>query len=128
MKLHHCEVTQDDFTASTPNGNVAMKNILGHFPGKSGRAIVLTGHYDTKLLPNFVGADDGGSSAGFLLEMASVLDGAPHKDDIYLVWFDGEEAFKEWTATDSIYGSRHLAGSGPTKASSAASRRSSTSI
>lgn len=109
LKLRHCEVTQDDFTASTPNGSVAMKNILARFPGKSGRAVVLTGHYDTKLLPNFVGADDGGSSAAFLLEMAAVLDGAPHKDDIYLVWFDGEEAFKEWTATDSIYGSRHLA-------------------
>jgi glutaminyl-peptide cyclotransferase len=26
-----------------------------------------------------------------------------------LIFFDGEEAFKEWTATDSIYGSRHLA-------------------
>lgn len=109
VKLRHCEVAQDDFTAKTPNGDVAMKNIIARFPGRSGRAIVLTGHYDTKLLPNFTGADDGGSSAGFLLEMASVLDGAPHKDDIYLVWFDGEEAFKEWTATDSIYGSRHLA-------------------
>lgn len=26
-----------------------------------------------------------------------------------LIFFDGEEAFKEWTSTDSIYGSRHLA-------------------
>jgi len=109
LKTRHCEVATDDFTATTPNGAVAMKNIIARFPGKSGRAIVLTGHYDTKLLPNFVGADDGGSSAGFLLEMAAILDGAPHKDDIYLVWFDGEEAFKDWTATDSLYGSRHLA-------------------
>jgi Zn-dependent M28 family amino/carboxypeptidase len=109
LKLHHCEVTQDDFTAQTPVGPVAMKNIIARFPGKSGRAIVLTGHYDTKVLPNFVGADDGGSSTGFLLEMAAILDGAAHKDDIYLVWFDGEEAYKEWTATDSVYGSRHLA-------------------
>ena len=110
LKARHCEVTQDDFTASTPNGGIAMKNIIARFPGKSGRAIVLTGHYDTKLLSNFVGADDGGSSTGFLLEMAAILDGAPHKDDIYLVWFDGEEAIKDWTATDSLYGSRHLAG------------------
>jgi glutaminyl-peptide cyclotransferase len=109
LKLRHCEVAQDDFTAATPNGPIAMKNIIARFPGKSGRAIVLTGHYDTKLLPGFVGANDGGSSAGFLLEMAAVLDGAPHKDDIYLVWFDGEEAFKNWTSTDSLYGSRHLA-------------------
>lgn len=26
-----------------------------------------------------------------------------------LVFFDGEEAYKHWTATDSLYGSRHLA-------------------
>ena len=25
-----------------------------------------------------------------------------------LLFFDGEEAFKSWSATDSIYGSRHL--------------------
>jgi len=109
LKLHHCTVTQDDFTAQTPKGAVGMKNIIAKFAGTSGRAIVLTGHYDTKVLPGFVGANDGGSSAGFLLEMANVIDGAAHKDDVYLVWFDGEEAYKEWTATDSVYGSRHLA-------------------
>lgn len=26
-----------------------------------------------------------------------------------MIFFDGEEAFKEWSATDSIYGARHLA-------------------
>jgi glutaminyl-peptide cyclotransferase len=109
LKVRHCQVTQDDFTARAPQGPVAMKNIIARFAGTSGRAIVLSGHYDTKVLPNFVGAADGGSSAGFLLEMAAVLDGAPHKDDIYLVWLDGEEAFKDWSATDSLYGSRHLA-------------------
>jgi len=71
LKPHHCEVSQDDFTAQTPNGAIGMKNIIARFAAnaqsKSGRAIVLTGHYDTKLLPNFVGADDGGSSTGFLL-------------------------------------------------------------
>ena len=28
---------------------------------------------------------------------------------IIVVFFDGEEAFKDWTSTDSIYGSTHLA-------------------
>jgi glutaminyl-peptide cyclotransferase len=87
-----------------------MKNIVARFPGTSGRAVVFTGHYDTKILPGFVGANDGGSSGGFLLEMANVIDGMPHKDDLYLVWFDGEEAFnREWAGTDNTYGSRHLA-------------------
>lgn len=111
LKLRGCEAAPDDFTASTPLGAVAMRNIIARFPGKSGRAVVFTGHYDTKTMPgtNFVGANDGGSSAGFLLEMARTLKGRAHKDDVYLVWFDGEEAFAQWTERDSLYGSRHLA-------------------
>src|SRR5258708_24136641 len=87
-----------------------MKNIIARFPGRSGRAIVVTGHYDKKKFPGraFVGANDGGSSAGFVLEMAAALDGEPRTDDIYLVWFDGEEAIRNWSETDSLYGSRHL--------------------
>jgi Zn-dependent M28 family amino/carboxypeptidase len=111
LKQYGCQTSEDNFTAQTPQGAVAMKNIIARFPGKSGRAIVFTGHYDTKLLPGikFVGANDGGSSTGLLLEMARALAGKPRKDDVYLVWFDGEEAFGEWSATDSLYGSRHLA-------------------
>lgn len=113
--IHHelaargCEVTADKFTANTPDGPVPMENIIAKFPGKSGRAIAITGHYDTKKLANFVGANDGGSSTGFLLELASVLQGQPRTDDLYLVFFDGEEAIHEWSGTDSLYGSRHLA-------------------
>jgi glutaminyl-peptide cyclotransferase len=109
--VHGCQVTQDSFTAHTPAGAIAMVNIIARFPGRSGRAVVLTGHYDTKKMAGmrFVGADDGGSSTAFLLEMAATLDGMPHEDDIDLVWFDGEEAFGQWSETDSLYGSRHLA-------------------
>jgi Zn-dependent M28 family amino/carboxypeptidase len=111
LKLRGCEVSQDSFTGHTPLGPVAMVNVIARFPGKSGRAIVLTGHYDTKKMAGvrFVGADDGGSSTAFLLEMAATLEGMPHDDDIDLVWFDGEEAFGQWSETDSLYGSRHLA-------------------
>lgn len=107
-----CELIADPFTAQSPDGPVPMENILCKFPAKSGasgKAIAITGHYDTKKMAGFVGANDGGSSTGFLLELAAVLQGAPRTDDIYLVFFDGEEAFHEWTDTDSLYGSRHLA-------------------
>src|SRR6202030_4239003 len=57
----------------------------------------------------FVGANDGGSSTGFLLELARVENSMSHADDIVLVWFDGEEAYGEWSDTNGIYGSRHLA-------------------
>ncbi|HSW50375.1 MAG TPA: M28 family peptidase [Bryobacteraceae bacterium] len=110
LKQCRCEVIEDNFTARTPKGAVAMKNIIARFRGSSGRAIAVSGHYDTKIFDfHFVGANDAGSSTGFLLEMARVLTGKPRKDDVYLVWFDGEEAVGEWSDTDGIYGSRHLA-------------------
>ena len=86
-----------------------MENIIAKFPGKSGSAIAITGHFDTKKMANFVGANDGASSTGILLEMAAVLAGRPRTDDVYIVFFDGEEAVRDWTDTDSVYGSRHLA-------------------
>jgi len=110
-----CEIVEDAFTAKTPQGMIAMKNILARFPGKapSGarRAIAITGHFDTKFFPGrkFVGASDGGSSTGLLLELARVLAHQPRIDDVYLAFLDGEEAFGEWSDTDSLYGSRHLA-------------------
>lgn len=111
IKLNHTELIEDAFTAQTPQGAMAMKNIIAKFPGKSGRAIVLSGHYDTKFMPGkgFIGANDGGSSTGFLLEMLRVLSNQKPDNEIFLVWLDGEEAFREWSSTDSVYGSRHLA-------------------
>jgi glutaminyl-peptide cyclotransferase len=111
VRVRGAQVIEDPFTAQTPRGQIAMRNIIVKFPGKSGRAIALTGHFDTKYFPgrNFVGANDGGSSTGLLLEMAKVLAGQPRIDDVYLVFFDGEEAFGDWSDTDSLYGSRHLA-------------------
>jgi glutaminyl-peptide cyclotransferase len=109
LALRGCEVISDHFSAQTPDGSVPMENIIARFPGKSGRAIAISGHYDTKKMANFVGANDGGSSTGVLLELAEALQGRPRTDDVYLIFFDGEEAFHEWTDTDSIYGSRHLA-------------------
>lgn len=107
-----CELAEDAFTAQTPIGPVPMRNIIARFHGSSGRIVAVTGHYDTKAIPGlrFVGANDGGSSTGFLLELARVLARAPRKNDLWLVWLDGEEAFGEWSDTNGAYGSRHLAG------------------
>ena len=44
-----------------------------------------------------------------MLELARTLQGRPRSDDVYLVFFDGEEAVREWSDADSLYGSRHLA-------------------
>jgi len=113
LKQCECQVSEDNFSANTPNGAIAMKNIIAKFPGRAGatRAIAVTGHYDTKLFPGrkFVGASDGASSTGLLLELARALAGEPRVDDVYLVFLDGEEAVGEWSDSDKLYGSRHLA-------------------
>ncbi|MFI5106385.1 MAG: M28 family metallopeptidase, partial [Terriglobales bacterium] len=55
-------------------------------------------------------ANDGGSSAGLLLELARQFRGKKLDGySVWLVWFDGEEAIRHWSPTDSVYGSRHLA-------------------
>lgn len=103
-------VEEDPFLANTPRGPVTMKNIIAKIPGTSSDIIIIGGHYDTKLFDNFrfVGANDGGSSAAFVLEMARVLKSRKKQLTYWCVFFDGEEAVREWTDADSLYGSRHL--------------------
>jgi Zn-dependent M28 family amino/carboxypeptidase len=110
-RVKGAQVTEDSFVAKTPRGQVPMTNIIVRFPGTSGRAIAITGHFDTKYFPGrrFVGANDGASSTAVLLELAQALASEARRDDVYLVFFDGEEAVGDWSDTDSVYGSRHLA-------------------
>ena len=70
---------------------------------------MIGGHYDTKKLRDFrfVGANDGGSSAAFLIELARVLKARRNPLTIELLFLDGEEAVIDWTGTDHTYGSRH---------------------
>jgi glutaminyl-peptide cyclotransferase len=111
LKTFGCAIEQDTFTAQTPVGPKPLNNIIAKIPGSSKQISVITGHYDTKLMEDriFVGANDAGSSTGFLLEMARVLCGKPRKNEVFLVWLDGEEAVQTWAPDDSLYGSRHLA-------------------
>jgi Zn-dependent M28 family amino/carboxypeptidase len=99
------------FEADTPHGRLKLANIVAVVPGRRPDAILLAGHYDTKYFKDFrfVGANDGGSSAALLIELARALAAAPRDYTYWLAWFDGEEARAAWTATDSLYGSRRLA-------------------
>ncbi|HEY4741428.1 MAG TPA: M28 family peptidase [Candidatus Acidoferrales bacterium] len=105
-----CTFDQDDFNSSTPIGSVPMKNIIAKIPGKTNDLILLLTHYDTKVQDNFVGAVDGGSSTGLMLEMAQILCSKKEQPlGVWIAFLDGEEAFKEWSDDDSVYGSRELA-------------------
>jgi Zn-dependent M28 family amino/carboxypeptidase len=110
LKSFGCPVDEEDFQAhSTPVGDVAMKNIVVKLPGASPDIILYGSHYDTKKMANFVGADDGGSSTGVLLEFARLLCARKNADNIWLAFFDGEEDFNTNWANDNTYGSRELA-------------------
>ena len=109
LKSYGCNVDTDAFTADTPVGRLPMKNILVKIPGEKPGVILLGTHYDTLLKENFVGADDGGSSTAVMLELARLLCPQHGKYSVWVAFFDGEEAMKSWSDTDSRYGSRQMA-------------------
>ncbi len=106
-------VEDDAFTADTVEGKFPVRNIIAKFPGTRDGVIVIAGHYDTNYpLRNtgYVGANDGGSSTAILLELANQFRGKKREGySIWLLWTDGEEAVRQWSATDSLYGVRHVA-------------------
>lgn len=117
LKSFGCSVDVDDFHASTPIGSLAMKNIIVKIPGTGPGIILLLTHYDTVRIPDFVGADDAGSSSGLMLEMARILCGRKEREpnSVWIAFLDGEEAqvvengVAQWTNEDSVFGSRELA-------------------
>jgi glutaminyl-peptide cyclotransferase len=102
------KVTEDKFDGMTPKGKIPMNNIIAELPGQKPEIVMITGHYDTKLMPGFVGANDGGSSTAAVLETARVLAKTKPEYTLWFVFFDGEEAVVEWQGNDNTYGSRHL--------------------
>jgi glutaminyl-peptide cyclotransferase len=106
-----CEIDQDDFHASTPKGDVLMKNIIAKAPGTGQGIILLLTHYDSlSSVSNFVGAEDSASSTGLMIEMARQLCGKKEANSVWIAFLDGEEAFVNWDQDDDhTYGSRELA-------------------
>lgn len=127
MREHapHWNFEKDEFTDDTPIGQKSFVNLIATLdavPGQiSDQYLVLAAHYDSKILFNerFEAAIDSAVPCAILLQFArhfqemsptGLLTGSQgHNWGIKLIWFDGEEAFHEWTPVDSIYGSRHLA-------------------
>ena len=109
------QVTRQAFSDDTPRGKIQFVNLIAQFSGQGKPAspsFLLCSHYDTKMFDaiRFVGANDGGSSTGLLLELARVIGQHPNlARKIELVFFDGEEAFEQFSQTDGLYGSRYFA-------------------
>jgi glutaminyl-peptide cyclotransferase len=103
----------DTFSTNTPAGLQTMHNFIVRFPGKKDGVIVLATHYETNYPLrdiNFYGANDGAATTALLIEIGNVLRAHPPEGySVWLVFDDGEEAVKEWSNSDSLYGTRHLA-------------------
>ena len=96
------------FIAPTPLGPKQFRNIVAKTraqPGGPNRVIIIGSHYDTKFFTNitFVGANDGGSSSGALLEIARITAEQP---SLWFVFFDGEEAIRQFSDEDGLWGSK----------------------
>ena len=104
----------DAFTARTPVGMMNMHNLLVKFPGKKDGIIVLATHYETNYWLkdiNFIGANDGACTTALLIELGEYYRVHPPQGySVWLLFTDGEESINpEWTDSDSLYGTRHLA-------------------
>lgn len=115
LKAAGWTVERQTFTEPTPRRQVEFVNLRARFGTvdfKKPVRVIIGSHYDTKYFPDirFTGANDGGSSSGALLEIARVVALRPVlAQRMELVFFDGEEAVEDYTATDGLYGSRHYA-------------------
>ena len=105
------QVDTHTFRPVTPRGRLRMTNIRGILPGRDERVLILASHYDSKFFDTFefVGANDGASSSGLVLELVRVLtQDNPTGLTFWFVFFDGEEALGDWSSADSLYGSREF--------------------
>ncbi|XP_044148240.1 glutaminyl-peptide cyclotransferase [Bufo gargarizans] len=119
-------IEEDTFQSQTPFGYVAFSNVIATLNPSSLRHLVLACHYDSKYFSPqwdgkvFIGATDSAVPCAILLELAQALDyrlqqlkgrnsGSKPDLSLKLIFFDGEEAFHQWTPYDSLYGSQHLA-------------------
>ncbi len=108
------QVIDQPFAEQTPRGTVQFVNMIARRPDQpqNEKLFFVGSHYDTKTFDSirFVGANDGGSSSGALIELGRVLGLHPElAARIELIFFDGEEAYERFTKTDGLYGSRFFA-------------------
>jgi len=131
LKNLNWHIEEDSFTDTTPYGEKRFTNVIATKDPDAPRRVVLAAHFDSKFfstypLNQFLGATDSAMPCALMLDLAEALDPLLNRrkelheqdkfddDDLaettlQLVFFDGEEAFVDWTATDSVYGARHLA-------------------
>jgi len=88
----------EQLKAALPRGafqNVpgGLRNVVGFVRGKDpSRYVVVGAHYDTKDIPNFVGANDGASGTAVVLQLARTIKPRQLRPSVLFILFDGEES------------------------------------
>ncbi len=107
LKEFGANVIEQDFEATFYTGKkVASTNVIGQFNPQSNQRIVLAAHWDTRHIADsplstarqdepVMGADDGGSGVGVLLEVARALGQNPIDIGVDIVFFDAEDHGKD---------------------------------
>lgn len=133
--LPEWKVEVQNSTAKTPTSKgkeISFKNFIATRDppwarvGDVGR-LTLVAHYDSKIEPKgFIGGIDSAAPCAMIMHAMRSIDAALDKKwtalqqqglsdyideerGIQVIFLDGEEAFDQWTATDSLYGARALA-------------------
>lgn len=118
MRSLSWDVEENEFYDQTPVDEPGVKrkftNLIARLNPNAKRYLVLACHYDSKLMDRFVGATDSAVPCAMMMNLAFTLNKyfqtrADTDLSLMFIFFDGEEAFKNWNAKDSIYGARHLA-------------------
>ena len=84
--------------SSTPRGRYqavpgGLRNVVATVPGRNPRRVVVVGaHYDTKDIPDFVGANDGASGTAVVRQLARTIKPRQVRPTLVFVFFDGEES------------------------------------
>ena len=103
--------------AALPGGHFqpvphGLRNVIGEVPGRDpGRVIVVGAHYDTKDIPSFVGAIDGGSGTAVAVQLARTLRPREVRPTVVFALFDGEESPRGTPDTNADFMRRGLRGS-----------------
>ena len=86
-------------------------NVTAALPGTGRKTFLLLSHYDTKsdIAPDFIGANDGGSSTALLLALARWYRDRPREATLVFGFLDGEECAVRYDDNDGLWGSRRLA-------------------
>ena len=104
------EVEIDEWTEKHRGKVNIYRNVICTLPGEGKDFILLGSHYDTKTIvgmPNFVSANDGGSSTALLIELMKHI--PKGEKSVRMVHFDGEECEVNYAHNDGLHGSKRYA-------------------